>query len=99
MTFHRRQFVILATSASILPAFSGIAIAQTYPNRFVRFIVPFPPGGSADPIARVLANRLMEIWGQHVAIENKAGAGGNIAALAAAQSIPDGYTLFIGGTF
>jgi tripartite-type tricarboxylate transporter receptor subunit TctC len=65
----------------------------------VRFVVPFPPGGSADPIARVLANRLTELWGQQVVIENKAGAGGNIAAQAVAQSPPDGYTLFIAGNF
>ena len=99
MTFQRRQFLVMAASASALPAVSRMAIAQTYPNRFVRFVVPFPPGGSADPIARVLANRLTELWGQQVVIENKGGAGGNIAALAVAQSAPDGYTLFMGGTF
>jgi len=98
MRFERRQFLILATSAA-LPTLSGRAIAQAYPNRFVRFVVPFPPGGSADPIARVLANRLTEVWGQQVVIENKAGAGGNIAAQSVSQSSPDGYTLFIGGTF
>jgi tripartite-type tricarboxylate transporter receptor subunit TctC len=65
----------------------------------VRFIVPFPPGGSADPIARVIASRLSEMWGQQVVVENRGGAGGNIAALAVAQSPPDGSTLFIGGTF
>jgi tripartite-type tricarboxylate transporter receptor subunit TctC len=99
MKFQRRQFLVMAASASALPAVSRTAIAQTYPNRFVRFVVPFPPGGSADPIARVLANRLTELWGQQVVIENKGGAGGNIAALAVAQSAPDGYTLFMGGTF
>jgi tripartite-type tricarboxylate transporter receptor subunit TctC len=99
MRFHRRQFLILATSAPTLPAFSGIAIAQTYPNRLVRFIVPFPPGGSADPIARILANRLTELWGQQVAIENRACNGRNIAAFAAAKSTPDTYTLFIRETF
>jgi tripartite-type tricarboxylate transporter receptor subunit TctC len=65
----------------------------------VRFVVPFPPGGSTDPVARVLANRLSEVWGQQVVIENKGGAGGNIGAQAVAQSAPDGYTLFIATSF
>jgi tripartite-type tricarboxylate transporter receptor subunit TctC len=99
MNFRRRRFLLLAVGAAALPTSTRIASAQTYPNRYVRFMVPFPPGGSADPIARVLANRLAEIWGQQVVIENRAGAGGNIAAQAVAQSAPDGYTLFIGGTF
>jgi tripartite-type tricarboxylate transporter receptor subunit TctC len=99
MKFQRRQFLMMAASASALPPGARTAIAQSYPNRFVRFVVPFPPGGAADPIARVLANRLTELWGQQVVIENKGGAGGNIAALAVAQSAPDGYTLFMGGTF
>src|SRR5262245_64791453 len=99
MTFRRRRFLLLAAGAAARPAALRVASAQTYPNRYVRFIVPFPPGGSADPIARVLGNRLAELWGQQVVIENRGGAGGNIAAQAAAQSAPDGYTLFIGGTF
>src|SRR5262249_38688623 len=99
MKFQRRQFLMMAASASALPPGARTAIAQSYPNRLVRFVVPFPPGGAADPIARVLGNRLTELGGQQVVIENKGGAGGNIAALAVAQSAPDGYTLFMGGTF
>jgi tripartite-type tricarboxylate transporter receptor subunit TctC len=99
MNFRRRGFLLLALGAAAMPASTRIASAQAYPNRYVRFMVPFPPGGSADPIARVLANRLAELWGQQVVIENRGGAGGNIAAQAVAQSAPDGYTLFIGGTF
>jgi len=95
----RRQFLHLAAGAAALPAISHFAWAQTYPNRFVRIVVPFPPGGSADPIARVLANRLSEVWGQQVVAENRAGAGGNIAAVSVTQSAPDGYTLFCGGDF
>jgi tripartite-type tricarboxylate transporter receptor subunit TctC len=95
----RRQFLHLAASAAILPAASRIARAQIYPTRFVRIVVPFPPGGSADPVARVVANRLSEIWGQQVVAENKAGAGGNIASISVSQSAPDGYTLFCGGDF
>jgi tripartite-type tricarboxylate transporter receptor subunit TctC len=96
---HRRKFLHLAAGAAALPAVSRIAKAQVYPNRFVRFIVPFPPGGSADPIARILANRLSEAWGQQVVIENKGGAGGNVGAQAAATAVPDGYNIFLGGAF
>jgi tripartite-type tricarboxylate transporter receptor subunit TctC len=99
MKFARRQFIRLAAGAAALPVVSRVTIAQTYPNRYVRFIVPFPPGGSTDPVARVLPNRLSEVWGQQLVIDNKGGAGGNIGAQAAAQSAPDGYTLFIATNF
>jgi tripartite-type tricarboxylate transporter receptor subunit TctC len=99
MILPRRRFLHLAAGTSALPFVSILARAQTYPNRYVRFVVPFPPGGASDPIARVLANRLSEVWGQQVVIENKGGAGGNIGAQAAAQSAPDGYTLFIATNF
>ena len=94
----RRKLLQLVAAAAALPL-SRAAIAQSYPNRYVRFVVPFPPGGSTDPVARVLASRLSEVWGQQVVIENKGGAGGNIGAQAAAQSAPDGYTLFIATSF
>jgi tripartite-type tricarboxylate transporter receptor subunit TctC len=99
MKFPRRRFLQLAAGAAALPLGSFTARAQIYPNRFVRFIVPFPPGGASDPVARVLAGRLSEVWGQQVIVENKGGAGGNIGALAAAQSAPDGYTIFIATNF
>jgi tripartite-type tricarboxylate transporter receptor subunit TctC len=99
MNFSRRKFLYLAVGAAALHARSRLATAQDYPTRYVRFIVPFPPGGSADPIARVLANRLSELWGQQVVVENRGGAGGNVAAQAAATAAPDGYTLFLGGAF
>src|SRR5437870_5270826 len=99
MKLARREFLHFAAAAAAVPALPRTATAQTYPNRYLRMVVPFPPGGSADPIARVLANRLSEIWGQQVVIENKGGAGGNIAAQAVASSAPDGYTLFVGGSF
>jgi tripartite-type tricarboxylate transporter receptor subunit TctC len=94
----RRRFLHLAAVAPSL-TYSRIACAQNYPSRFVRIVVPFPPGGSADPVARILAAQLSEIWGQQVVAENKAGAGGNIAAVSMTQSAADGYTLFCGGDF
>jgi len=99
MKLPRRHFLHLAVGAVALPAVSRIARAQAYPNRHIRFVVPFPPGGSADPIARILANRLSEVWSQQVVIENKGGAGGNVGAQTAATATPDGYTIFLGGAF
>jgi len=99
MKLLRRQFLQLAAGAAALPLGSGAASADAYPSRFVHFIVPFPPGGASDPVARVLGARLAEMWGQQVLVENKGGAGGNIGALAAAQSPPDGYTIFIATNF
>lgn len=80
-----------------LPALASAwpAAAQSWPTRPVRLIVTFPPGGPADLIARLLAERLGEYWGQPVIIENRGGAGGNIGAEAAARSAPDGHTLVI----
>jgi tripartite-type tricarboxylate transporter receptor subunit TctC len=69
------------------------AWAQDYPNRTVRVVVPFPPGGAPDLVGRTLANRLSERLGQAFVVENRTGAGGNIAAEAVAKSAPDGYTL------
>ncbi len=99
MILPRRRFLQLAASAAAVPFAPIAANADTYPNRAVRFIVPFPPGGASDPVARVLGARLADIWGQPVLVENKGGAGGNIGALAAAQSAPDGYTIFIATNF
>jgi tripartite-type tricarboxylate transporter receptor subunit TctC len=70
------------------------ALAQSWPQKPVRFIVPFPPGGATDISARLLGERLSEIWGQQVVIENRGGAGGGVGAAEAARAAPDGYTLF-----
>jgi tripartite-type tricarboxylate transporter receptor subunit TctC len=72
---------------------------QGWPNRFVRLVVPYPAGGGADSIARVVGQRLSEVWGQQVTIENRGGASGNLAAENVAHSPPDGYTMFIAGDF
>lgn len=69
--------------------------AQNYPNRPVRIIVPFSPGGATDIVTRILAQKLNETWGQTLVVDNRAGAGGNIGAELAAKSTPDGYTLFM----
>jgi tripartite-type tricarboxylate transporter receptor subunit TctC len=71
-----------------------VAAAQGFPNKPVRFIVPFPPGGATDISARIVGQKLSEMWGQTVVIENRGGAGGNVGAVEAAKAAPDGYTLF-----
>src|SRR4029079_3679987 len=76
----RRRFLQLASAASALPLLPRAARAQSYPNPFVRLIVPFPPGGGGDALARPLAQRLSEVWGQQIIVENRGGAGGNVGA-------------------
>ncbi len=69
-----------------------VAVAQTWPTKPVKFIVPFPPGGSVDPLARILGARLADSLGQQFIVENKTGAGGSIGTALVAKSAPDGYT-------
>jgi tripartite-type tricarboxylate transporter receptor subunit TctC len=95
---NRRRFVGLAAAAiAAPPILSARATAADWPQKSVRIVVPFPPGGSTDITARLIGNRLQEVWGQSVVIENKPGAGGNIASDMVARSDPDGYTIFIVG--
>jgi len=70
------------------------ASAQDWPQKPVKFIVPFPPGGATDISARLVGEKLSQIWGQQVVIENRGGAGGSVGAAEAARAAPDGYTLF-----
>ena len=74
-------------------AWTGEAAAQTYPSRPIRLIVPFPPGGAADILARLIGNKVAEQVGQPLVVENRPGAGGTLGADAAAKSPPDGYTI------
>jgi tripartite-type tricarboxylate transporter receptor subunit TctC len=75
---------------------AGVAMAQAFPSKPIRLLVPSTPGGSVDTLARSIGPRLSERWGQQVVVENRAGAGGAIAAEATAKSPPDGYTLMLG---
>ena len=97
MKLPRRQFLHLAAGAAALPAVSRIARAQAYPAKPVRIIVGFPPGGIFDVFARLTARWLSERLGQSFIIENRAGAGGTIAAESVARAPPDGYTLLFTG--
>src|SRR5436190_5859989 len=95
MTFPRRQFLGLAGAAAALPAVSRIARAQAYPSRQIRLIIGYPPGGSADITARLIAQWLTERLGQPVIIESRPGGGTNIATEAVINAPPDGYTLLL----
>jgi len=87
----RRLLLLLCLSAST-------AIAQPFPAKPVRWIVPFPPGGATDIIARIVAQKMSEAWAQPVIVENRAGAAGAIGSDAVAKSAPDGYTILMGTT-
>jgi tripartite-type tricarboxylate transporter receptor subunit TctC len=95
MKLPRRQFLHLAAAAAALPAVSRFAWAQTYPARPVRLILGYPPGGSADITARLIGQWLSERLGQPFVLENRPGAGTNLATDAAVRAAPDGYTLLL----
>ena len=84
----------LIAAACLLAATTAFA-ADAYPTRPVRIIVPFSPGGATDIVTRLVAQKLTEMWGQTLVVDNRAGAGGNIGGDIAAKSNPDGYTLFM----
>jgi len=95
MKLPRRKFLYLAAGAVAVPAISRMTRAQTYPTRPVRLIVGFEAGGAADILARLMGKWLSERLGQQFVIENRSGAGGNIAAEVVARAAPDGYTLLL----
>ena len=90
--FQRRLFLQSAAALAVLPSF---AIAQTFPAKPIKLVVPFPPGGLIDTMARLISARLAQELGQPVVIDNKPGAGGNLGAAEVARSTPDGYTLLM----
>ena len=91
----RWNYLALVLTA-MLPAAAQSAAAQAYPNKPVRMIVPYPPGGSVDFTGRELAAKLSELWGQQVVLDNRGGAGSTLGHSLGAKAIPDGYTLLLG---
>lgn len=87
------RYSLLAACAIVMAAHAGSPRAQEFPNRPVRLVAPFPPGGGADINARRLAERLGKLWGQTIIVDNIAGAAGSLAAVNVAKAKPDGYTL------
>jgi tripartite-type tricarboxylate transporter receptor subunit TctC len=92
---HRRQFLHLLAGAAALPVVSRVAWAQPYPTRPVRIIVGFPPGFAADTVARLIAQSLSDSLRQQFVVENRPGAGSNIATDAIVRATPDGYSLLL----
>ena len=97
MQLARRSFLQFAAGAAALPALSRFALADTYPSRPVRLIVGFAPGGGNDLVARLMGQWLSDKLGQQFVVENKPGAGTNIAAELVISAPPDGYTLLLAG--
>lgn len=89
----RSGMLVVATALSLVPALA--AQAQTYPIKPVRLITPFPPGGTTDILARIVASKLSEAWGQQVFVDNRGGAGGTVGVGLAARVQPEGHTILI----
>jgi tripartite-type tricarboxylate transporter receptor subunit TctC len=97
MQLPRRQFLHLAASAAALPASASAASAETYPARPIRLVVPFPPGGAFDTLARPWVEKMKPLLGTMV-VEDSGGGGSSLGAAAVARARPDGYTILLGGS-
>jgi tripartite-type tricarboxylate transporter receptor subunit TctC len=93
---HRREFLHLIAGAAALPVVPRIARAQSYPTRPITMIVPFAPGGGTDVAARIVGEHMARTLGQHIVIQNIAGAGGTTGSTRAMRADPDGYTILMG---
>ena len=91
----RRRFLRLGAGAAALAGFARLPRAQGWPSKIVRLVVGFPPGGGADAASRIIAAKLSELLGQQVVVENRPGAGGNVALDAVVHAPPDGYTMLM----
>jgi tripartite-type tricarboxylate transporter receptor subunit TctC len=98
MRLSRRRVLQIASGAFALPAASRVAVAETYPTRPIHLIVPVPPAGTFDIVARLVAQPLSDRLGQQIVIENRGGAGTNIGTAVVAHATPDGYTLLLAGS-
>jgi tripartite-type tricarboxylate transporter receptor subunit TctC len=97
----RRRTTLFRLAPAALAAAAGLcapARAQAYPDRPIRIVVPYPPGSGTDIVARLLAQKISENWGQQVIVDNKPGAGAIVGVEAVARAAPDGYTIGIGDT-
>jgi tripartite-type tricarboxylate transporter receptor subunit TctC len=97
MNLPRRKFLHLAAGAAALPAIARTAVAEKYPTRPIRLVVPFPPGGAFDALGRPWAEKMKPLLGT-IVVENIGGAGASLGAAAVAHARPDGYTILLGGT-
>lgn len=93
-----RHVTILLSPCMAIMLAGPVAAQQAYPSKPVRLIVPFPPGGANNIVARLIGQRFNDRWARVVVIDNRAGAGGNIGTEIGARTVPDGYTLLIGST-
>ena len=94
----RALTILKALTAAALAAAANAVLSQTYPDRPIRLIIPYAPGGATDVVVRIVANRMPELLGQQVVIDNRVGAGGLIGTELAAKAATDGYTLLAAGT-
>ena len=90
----RSMALLLGVIAGLMTA--GHAASQTYPNKPVRLIAPYPPGGTSDILARIAGQKLMDAWNERVVVDNRPGASGSLGTEIAAKAAPDGYTIVIG---